>query len=71
MRLIRNGGGKEQRIFITFIYTHLERVYYLVRYVDQNGIKLADDKGPFETSDATVTVAYMNINGYTIKSGAS
>lgn len=49
---------------ITFIYTHLERVYYLVRYVDQNGIKLADDKGPFETSDATVTVAYMNINGY-------
>ncbi len=49
---------------ITFTYSRVPTVYYLVRFVDAGGTALAPDKGPIATSNATVTAQYQNINGY-------
>jgi len=49
---------------ITFTYTRVPTVYYIVRFVDTDGAEKAPAKGPFATSDVTVTAQYVNINGY-------
>ena len=49
---------------ITFTYSRVPTVYYLIRYVDMNGATLAPQKGPLATAKATVTEQYLNINGY-------
>ncbi len=49
---------------ITFVYSRVPTVYYRVRFVDTDGVEKAPAQGPFDTSDATVTAKYVNVNGY-------
>ncbi|MEA5015814.1 MAG: InlB B-repeat-containing protein [Candidatus Limiplasma sp.] len=49
---------------ITFTYRRANVVYYLVRYVDNQGNEIADTKGPVSTTPTTVTERYRSIPGY-------